>query len=94
MIRSKSITYSSKLVEVVPFCCEVATASPHKKCWHGPRHGWNRALAGIVYGRNIIQYENPHAMTRDLMATVHKDATLDDANELLNEPPSLALAVR
>lgn len=38
---------------------------------------------GIVYGRNVIQHENPPAMTRALMAIVHEDATPDTAMKLL-----------
>jgi class I fructose-bisphosphate aldolase len=34
---------------------------------------------GIVYGRNIIQSEDPAAMTRALMALVHDGATPDQA---------------
>lgn len=34
---------------------------------------------GIVYGRNVIQHENPAGMTRALMAVVHDDATPDEA---------------
>ena len=38
---------------------------------------------GIVYGRNVIQHENPRAMTRALMAIVHEDATPQAAMKLL-----------
>lgn len=38
---------------------------------------------GIVYGRNIIQHENPPAMTRALMAVVHESATPEEAARLL-----------
>lgn len=34
---------------------------------------------GIVYGRNIIQHEQPAAITRALMALVHEGATVDEA---------------
>lgn len=34
---------------------------------------------GIVYGRNVIQHENPAAMTRALMAVVHDGATPQEA---------------
>lgn len=33
-----------------------------------------QGATGIVYGRNIIQHENPAGMTRALMAVVHEDA--------------------
>jgi class I fructose-bisphosphate aldolase len=39
--------------------------------------------AGIVYGRNVIQHEDPTAMTRALMAIVHERATAEDALGLL-----------
>lgn len=34
---------------------------------------------GIVYGRNVVQHQNPAAMTRALMAVVHDDATAGQA---------------
>ena len=40
--------------------------------------------SGIVYGRNIIQHENPQAMTRALMAIVHEHATTADAIAILH----------
>jgi fructose-bisphosphate aldolase, class I len=38
-----------------------------------------RGAAGIVYGRNVIQHENPAGMTRALMAIVHEGATAEVA---------------
>jgi len=38
---------------------------------------------GIVYGRNIIQHQNPAAMTRALMAVVHEGVSPDEAADLL-----------
>jgi fructose-bisphosphate aldolase, class I len=35
--------------------------------------------AGIVYGRNVIQHERPHEMTRALMAVVHDGLPARDA---------------
>lgn len=43
---------------------------------------WQGA-SGIVYGRNVIQHNDPAAMTRALMAIVHEDATAEDALALL-----------
>ncbi len=40
--------------------------------------------AGIVYGRNVIQHEQPAAMTRALMAVVHDGASAADALAMLN----------
>jgi fructose-bisphosphate aldolase, class I len=38
---------------------------------------------GIVYGRNVIQHENPPAITRAFMAIVHRKATPDQAMAIL-----------
>ena len=38
-----------------------------------------QGAAGIVYGRNVIQHDNPAAMTRALMSVVHEGATPDEA---------------
>lgn len=40
-------------------------------------------VAGIVYGRNIIQHPNPAGMTRALMAVVHDGATAGEAARFL-----------
>jgi class I fructose-bisphosphate aldolase len=42
-----------------------------------------QGAAGIVYGRNVIQHENPAGMTRALMAIVHAGATAAEAASLL-----------
>ncbi|HEX6618073.1 MAG TPA: 2-amino-4,5-dihydroxy-6-one-heptanoic acid-7-phosphate synthase, partial [Solirubrobacteraceae bacterium] len=39
--------------------------------------------AGLVYGRNVIQHDDPTAMTRALAALVHEHATADAALALL-----------
>jgi len=38
-----------------------------------------QGVKGIVYGRNIVQHENPSGMTRALMSIVHDGATAADA---------------
>lgn len=38
---------------------------------------------GIVYGRNVVQHENPSGMTRALMAIVHDNATPEAAMKFL-----------
>jgi DhnA family fructose-bisphosphate aldolase class Ia len=43
--------------------------------------------AGIVYGRNVIQHQNPAGMTKALMAIVHDGANAADAAKLLNSGP-------
>ncbi len=42
-----------------------------------------QGAAGIVYGRNVIQHQNPAGMTRALMAIVHDQATAAQAAEFL-----------
>jgi DhnA family fructose-bisphosphate aldolase class Ia len=42
-----------------------------------------QGAAGIVYGRNIIQHENPRGMSRALMAIVHQGVSLEQAMEIL-----------
>ena len=41
---------------------------------------------GIVYGRNIIQHENPSGMVRALMAIVHDGANAEEAMAILHQP--------
>jgi DhnA family fructose-bisphosphate aldolase class Ia len=36
-------------------------------------------VAGIVYGRNVIQHDTPAGITRALMAMLHDNASSDDA---------------
>lgn len=42
-----------------------------------------QGIAGIVYGRNIIQHFNPAGMTRALMAIVHEGATAAEVRGML-----------
>ena len=44
----------------------------------------DQGATGIVYGRNIIQHENPEAITRALMGIVHDDLTVDQALAFLS----------
>jgi len=45
-----------------------------------------QGVAGIVYGRNIIQHHDPAGMTRALMAVVHEGATAEQALMLIRRP--------
>lgn len=42
-----------------------------------------QGAAGIVYGRNVVQHENPGGMTKALMAIVHQGATAAEAARFL-----------
>jgi len=44
-----------------------------------------QGAAGIVYGRNVIQHDNPAGITRALMAIVHDGATAASAAKLLEK---------
>ena len=46
-----------------------------------------QGAAGIVYGRNVIQHQNPPGMTRALLAIVHDGATAKQAAAFLKERP-------
>lgn len=39
----------------------------------------SQGVAGIVYGRNVIQHRSPAGITRALMALVHEGASVDEA---------------
>ena len=42
-----------------------------------------QGAAGIVYGRNVVQHDNPGAMTRALMAVVHDGVSAEEAGKRL-----------
>jgi fructose-bisphosphate aldolase, class I len=42
-----------------------------------------QGVAGIVYGRNVIQHANPAGMTKALMAIVHDGSTAEEARRFL-----------
>jgi class I fructose-bisphosphate aldolase len=42
-----------------------------------------QGAAGIVYGRNIVQHDNPAGITRALMAMLHEGASVDEAEKLI-----------
>jgi DhnA family fructose-bisphosphate aldolase class Ia len=44
-----------------------------------------QGVAGIVYGRNIIQHEKPAAITRALMGVVHEGLSVEQAMALLKK---------
>ena len=43
----------------------------------------NQGVHGIVYGRNVIQHESPAGITRALMAILHDDADVEQAEAIL-----------
>jgi DhnA family fructose-bisphosphate aldolase class Ia len=53
--------------------------APEAEILHRTYDLMQQGARGIVYGRNVIQHENPAGMTRALMAIVHDDATPEQA---------------
>ncbi len=45
----------------------------------------DQGARGIVYGRNVVQHENPSGITRALMAVLHEKASVDDALRLVGQ---------
>ncbi len=43
-----------------------------------------QGVKGIVYGRNVIQHNNPGGMVKALMSIVHEGATVKDVAGLLS----------
>jgi DhnA family fructose-bisphosphate aldolase class Ia len=46
----------------------------------------DQGASGIVYGRNIVQHEQPAAMAQALMAVVHQDGSVQQALSHLQAP--------
>ncbi len=44
-----------------------------------------QGVAGIVYGRNVVQHDNPRGITQALSAIVHKGASVDEALRVLEQ---------
>jgi class I fructose-bisphosphate aldolase len=53
--------------------------APDEEVLHRTEGVMRRGAAGIVYGRNVVQHEDPAAMTRALMAIVHDGVPAGDA---------------
>ena len=41
---------------------------------------------GVVYGRNVVQHQDPASLISALIAIVHNDASVDEALQLVREP--------
>ncbi len=44
-----------------------------------------QGVSGIVYGRNVIQHDNPKGITQALMAMLHDNASVDDALAIVSK---------
>lgn len=75
-----------KVVEIsgrIPVLVRGGGKAPDKEILERTEALIQQGVAGIVYGRNVIQHQNPAGMTRALMAIVHNGATAVEAAELL-----------
>jgi class I fructose-bisphosphate aldolase len=53
--------------------------APERELLERTEEVMRQGAKGIVYGRNVVQHENPGAITRALMSIVHEGATADQA---------------
>ena len=44
-----------------------------------------QGASGIVYGRNIIQHNNPALITKALMGIVHEDKSIEESLEIISK---------
>ena len=75
-----------KVVEVaghIPVLVRGGGKVPDKEILTRTKALIEQGTAGIVYGRNIIQHENPKAITKALMGIVHDNLTVKQAMEFL-----------
>jgi DhnA family fructose-bisphosphate aldolase class Ia len=76
-----------KVIEVaggIPVLVRGGGKAPDKEILERTEALIQQGAAGIVYGRNVIQHENPAGMTKALMAIVHDGANAADAAKFLS----------
>lgn len=49
-----------------------------------------QGVAGIIYGRNVIQHSDPQGMTKALQAVLHDGMSAENALKLIREPAAAA----
>jgi len=75
-----------KVVEIagrIPVLVRGGGKAPDKEILERTEELIKQGAAGIVYGRNVIQHENPAGMTKALMSVVHDGATAAQAAQFL-----------
>lgn len=75
-----------KVVEIsgrIPVLVRGGGRAPDQEILQRTEELIQQGVAGIVYGRNVIQHPNPSGMTRALMAIVHDGATASQAASFL-----------
>jgi class I fructose-bisphosphate aldolase len=76
-----------KVVEIagrIPVLVRGGGKAPDQEILERTEELIKQGVAGIVYGRNVIQHQNPAGMTKALMAIVHDGATAAEAARFLN----------
>lgn len=75
-----------KVIEIagrIPVLVRGGGKAPDAEILHRTEALILQGAAGIVYGRNVIQHENPAGMTKALMAIVHDKASAKEAAQFL-----------
>ncbi len=75
-----------KVVEIagrIPVLVRGGGKAPDQEILERTEELIKQGVAGIVYGRNVIQHQNPAGMTKALMAIVHDGATAAEAASFL-----------
>lgn len=75
-----------KVVEIagrIPVLVRGGGKAPDQEILERTEELIRQGVAGIVYGRNVIQHQNPAGMTKALMAIVHDGATAEEASKFL-----------
>jgi len=75
-----------KVVEIagrIPVLVRGGGKAPDAEILQRTEELMKQGAAGIVYGRNIIQHNDPAGMTRALMAVVHEGATAAEAAKFI-----------
>ncbi len=67
----------------IPVLVRGGGRAPDKEILERTEALMKQGVAGIVYGRNIVQHNNPAGMVAALMAIVHEGATAGEAAKLL-----------
>jgi DhnA family fructose-bisphosphate aldolase class Ia len=76
-----------RVVEVagrIPVLVRGGGRAPDEELMRRTKAVMTAGASGIVYGRNVIQHENPLGMTQALMAIVHDAAPVDEALAILH----------
>lgn len=77
-----------KVVEVagsIPVLVRGGGRAPDKDILERTYRLMQQGTKGIVYGRNVVQHENPAGMTKALMAIVHEDVSVAEALKILKK---------